>query len=323
MTMKLGWTVYLLCVFLAIVIILALVWIQNPLFVEETYKFSPVPSFLTLTDNPQVTTLDIWQPEVLGESMLFPIPTVTAVSGLVYDLATQRTLFDKNSSLRVPMASLTKIMTAIVALEHKKSDDMYMVQGRDLVGEDSMGLVNGEALDLKELLYGLILHSGNDAAEVLADNFSGGREAFIESMNLKAQSLGLMNTHFTNPTGLEGDGKQFTTARDLLIITEYALSHFPLFDEVVSTFDYTIPATNTHAVFYLENETNLLSSYPGVKGVKTGYTPEAGLCLVTYLEYGGHRIIAVLLGSENRRQEMKDLLDYSLRSIGVIPPRHG
>ncbi len=321
--MKLGWTVYLLCVFLAIVIILALVWIQNPLFVEETYKFSPVPSFLTLTDNPQVTTLDIWQPEVLGESMLFPIPTVTAVSGLVYDLATQRTLFDKNSSLRVPMASLTKIMTAIVALEHKKSDDMYMVQGRDLVGEDSMGLVNGEALDLKELLYGLILHSGNDAAEVLADNFSGGREAFIESMNLKAQSLGLMNTHFTNPTGLEGDGKQFTTARDLLIITEYALSHFPLFDEVVSTFDYTIPATNTHAVFYLENETNLLSSYPGVKGVKTGYTPEAGLCLVTYLEYGGHRIIAVLLGSENRRQEMKDLLDYSLRSIGVIPPRHG
>jgi D-alanyl-D-alanine carboxypeptidase len=142
-------------------------------------------------------------------------------------------------------------------------------------------------------------------------------------MNDKVKSLGLSDTHFTNPTGLEGDGKQFTTAYDLVVIAQYALSNFPLFDQVVSTFDYNIPYTQQHKAFYLENETNLLTSYPGVKGVKTGYTPEAGLCLVTYLDYGGHQIIAVILGSDDRRGEMIELLDYSLKSLGITPPTHG
>ena len=91
---------------------------------------------------------------------------------------------------------------------------------------------------------------------------------------------------------------------------------------VVSTFNYNIEATSTHKAFYLENETNLISSYPGVKGVKTGYTPEAGLCLVTYLDYKGNKIIGILLNSDNRRQEMKDLLDIALQSQGIQPPPH-
>jgi D-alanyl-D-alanine carboxypeptidase (penicillin-binding protein 5/6) len=90
----------------------------------------------------------------------------------------------------------------------------------------------------------------------------------------------------------------------------------------VATVEYTIPYNQNHKTFELFNETNLLTSYPGVKGVKDGYTPEAGLCLVTYLEYKNHEIIAVILGSNNRRQEMKDLLDYSLRSQGIVPPPH-
>jgi D-alanyl-D-alanine carboxypeptidase len=141
-------------------------------------------------------------------------------------------------------------------------------------------------------------------------------------MNKKAQTLGISDTNFTNPTGLEGDGNQYTTAYDLLVITNFALSNSPLFNEVVSTFDYHIPYTPLHKEFYLENETNLLTSYPGVKGVKTGYTPEAGLCLVTYLDYSGHKIIGVLLGSENRKKDMKALLDYGLKSEGVTPPPH-
>jgi D-alanyl-D-alanine carboxypeptidase (penicillin-binding protein 5/6) len=108
-----------------------------------------------------------------------------------------------------------------------------------------------------------------------------------------------------------------------MVMTQYALGNFPLFDQVVSTFDYDIPYSLKHKAFYLENQTNLLTSYPGVKGVKTGYTPEAGLCLVTYLDYDGHKILAVILGSDDRRGEMIELLDYSLKSEGITPPHHG
>ncbi|SRR5260221_4998952 len=321
--MKFVFTWYSASVLIATVVICLLLWIESPFSDVESYKFSPLPSFLTLTDNAQVTTLDIWQPTgVMGTQSQTGIPDVSAVSALSYDLTTDEILFSKNAGARLPMASLTKIMTAIVALEHKRPDNTYLVRQKDMVGEDSVGFVRGETFSVEEVLYGLILHSGNDAAEVLADNFPGGRDAFINSMNLKAQALGLINTHFTNPTGLEGDGKQFSTAQDLVVITRYALLTFPIFDQVVSTFDYYIPPSSTHGAYSLENETNLLTSYPGVEGVKTGYTPEAGLCLVTYLDYGGQKIIAVVLGSENRRDDMKEILDYSLKNVGVTPPKH-
>ena len=290
---------------------------------RNSFIDSPLPSFLTLFKNGQVSTLNIWTPDFNSKTIkTVKSPEVSARASLIYDLTTNKVIYQKNAKEKLPMASLTKIMTSIVALENKKKDDKYFVSKEDLVGEDSMGLTAGEVLSLKELLYGLILNSGNDAAETLANNFSGGRTKFIEAMNNKAKSLGLSDTNFTNPTGLEGDGKQYTTAYDILVIARYALINFPLFNKVVSTFDYNIPQTKTHKAFYLENETNLLSSYPGVKGVKTGYTPEAGLCLVTYLDYGGHKIIGILLGSDNRRREMKDLLDYSLRSLEINPPVH-
>ncbi len=139
-------------------------------------------------------------------------------------------------------------------------------------------------------------------------------------MNDKAKALGLQNTQFSNPSGLQGDGEQHTTTYDLLVMTRYALEHYPLFAQVVSTPTYEISATSTHHAYTLNNETNLLTSYQGVRGVKTGYTPEAGLCLVTYLEYGNHRIIGVILRSQNRRGEMKELLDYSIKSVGLVPP---
>lgn len=299
-------------------------FLLTPQTVEKKHSIvSPVPSFLSILENKQVSSLSFFFPSL--ENILsakFSKPQVSASSILVYDLTSEKALYEKNFKERLPIASLTKIMTAIVALEHPLKNDKYFVTESDLVGEDSMGLEAGEVLSLKELLYGLILHSGNDAAEVLANNYPNGRAAFIKAMNQKAKSLGLSDTHFTNPTGLEGDGNQYSTPFDLVVITTFALEKFPLFSEVAKTFDENILATGTHKAYFLENETNLISSYPGVKGVKTGYTPEAGFCLVTYLDYGGHKIIAVVLNSGNRRQEMKDLLDYSLKSLGVIPPKH-
>ena len=291
---------------------------------NKTSIVSPLPDFLTIFLNRQVSTLNIWVPSLDNKvSTKLQAPNVSAWSVLIYDLTSKQVLYSKNPKQKLPMASLTKIMTAIVALENKKKNDQYKVSKDDLVGEDSMGLDVGEMLSLSDLLYGMMLHSGNDVAETLANNFPKGRNAFIKAMNSKVKTLGLLDTNFTNPTGLEGDGKQYTTVYDLLVMTQYALSNFPLFDQIVSTFDYNIPSSSTHKAFYLENETNLLTSYPGVKGVKTGYTPEAGLCLVTYLDYNGHKIIAVILGSDDRRGEMIELLDYSLETLGITPPHHG
>lgn len=283
----------------------------------------PLPDFLAILQNKQVATLDLWQPspEVVNNAGIQQ-PDIGATSAIMYDTVTNKILFEKNPTARLPMASLTKVMTAIIGLENKRSDDTYVVHASDIVGEDSMGLDAGEKVSLEELLYGVFLHSGNDAAETIASNYPSGRDAFIKAMNDKVQALGLTNTHFTNPTGLEGDGNQYTTATDLLVMTEYGLTHFPLFAKTAATVTYTISQTATHKEYDLENETNLLTSYPGVKGVKTGYTPEAGLCLITYLEYDGHRIIGVLLNSENRREDMKDLLDYSLKIQGITPPKH-
>lgn len=300
-----------------------LLWTSASFFQGETKIIAPIPKYVSLSDNKEVRFFNIWKPlieKIYGDTK--DAPVISAHSALMYDLTTKRTLYEKNSHEKVPMASLTKIMTAIVALEHPKSDDRYTVYGENLVGEDSMGVLPGEVFTLKELLYGLMLKSGNDAAEVLASNHSGGREDFLRIMNEKAGSMGLSDTHFSNPSGLQGDGEQYTTAQDLLVITKYALENFPDFAEVAATSEHTLPATATHQEYYLLNETNLLTTYPGVKGVKTGYTPEAGMCLVTFLDYKDHKIIGILLNSENRRQEMKDLLDYSLLSLSITPPPH-
>lgn len=291
-------------------------------FQERTY-LSPLPSFLDRGKNAQVRHLDLWFPH-LAQIMASEHNSMqlSAKAVLMYDLTSNVALFEKNSKQELPMASLTKIMTAIIALENTMGNDRYFVPKDALVGEDSMGLTPGEMLSLDELLYGLFLNSGNDAAEVLAAHFPGGRELFIQAMNDKAKSLGISHTHFTNPSGLQGDGNQYTTTYDLLVITRYALENFPKLISIASTVEWTIPQTSTHKAYYLFNETNLLTSYPGVKGLKTGYTPEAGLCLITYYEANGHRIVGILLNSENRRQEMKDLLDYSLTSLGIKPPVH-
>lgn len=288
---------------------------------KETTLFSPLPDFLTLSENKQVTFLDLWLPfigAVSGDST--DQLHLTAKSVLMYDLTTEKALFEKNPREKMPMASLTKIMTAIVSLENPRSDNRYIVHAYDLVGEDSMGLSAGEVLTLEELLYGLMLPSGNDASEVLASNSPLGREGFLKAMNDKAKALGLKDTQFSNPSGLQGDGIQHTTAYDMLVITRYAMEHFPLFRKIVAKPEHFLPETPTHPAYHLISETNLLTTYDGVKGVKTGYTPEAGLCLITYLDYEGHEIIGILLNSENRRMEMKELLDYSLRSVNVEPP---
>jgi D-alanyl-D-alanine carboxypeptidase (penicillin-binding protein 5/6) len=316
------WLSYTASVILAGILLSLAYYLFGPDGRTNASYISPLPDFLTLEKNNQVTLLDLWSPIIETFASSDGKPSLGAVSALVYDIDSNKTLYEKNSNDRLPMASLTKVMTAIVALEDHSMPEKYHVSSEDLVGEDSMGLEAGETLSKEELLYGLMLNSGNDAAEVLAHNYPNGRAGFLTAMQNKAAALGLKNTHFSNPSGLQGDGIQYTTAQDLLVITRYALDTFPLFKTIVSTYQHDIEETATHKAYFLSNETNLLTTYPGVKGVKTGYTPEAGLCLITYYEKDGLRLIGILLNSPNRRGEMKDLLDYGLKQSGMTPPEN-
>lgn len=306
---------------LVAVVIGLIFWVITPLINSSSVVFSPLPDFLTLLKNNQVSTITLFKPRLDADGLESAPLSIHAKSAIAYDLTEDKIVYTKNPTQKLPMASLTKIMTAIIALENKLGSDQYVVKGKALVGEDSMGLTPDESLSLEELLYGLMLVSGNDAAEVIADNYPAGRDNFVVAMNNKALALGLSNTHFTNPTGLEGDGDQYTSVYDLLVITKYAIVNFPMFDKVAKTVDYHIPYSSAHKEFYLYNETNLLTTYPGVKGIKTGFTPEAGLCLATYLDYQNHKIIAILLGSDDRRNDMKKILDFSLQSAGIKPPK--
>lgn len=284
---------------------------------------SPLPQLLTklfptATDRRYVFSPNLNQ--VLGISV--KKPNFTASSALMYDLSSNKLIISNSIKERRPIASLTKIATAIVALENEPLDKtMTVSKNAAEIGEDSMGLSEGEKYTLKDLLYGLLMQSGNDAAETIAQNSKFGRDNFVYLMNKKAEDLGLSDTHFTNPTGLEGDGNQYSTAYDLLLLTNYALQN-RIFKEIVSTVSYDISYSFEHKAISLYSETNLLTTYPGVKGVKTGYTNEAGLCLVTYFERDGHNIIGIVLNAENRREEMKEMLDYTLKAQGVTPPPH-
>lgn len=283
----------------------------------------PLPKIFSEKINQVLATHDYWKPKNQRvKKSNTEKPEFTARAILSYDLSSDQILYEKNSKEKLPIASLTKIMTAVVIIENEDLNELVTVSRRAAeIGENSMMLKEGEKLTRKELLFGLILPSGNDAAEVLAETSTVGRDNFVYLMNKKAEDLGLTDTYYTNPSGLEGDGNQYSTAHDLLVITRYAMNN-PTFAEIVATVEKELPANSNHGRYKLINDTNLLTTYPGVKGVKTGFTYEAGMCLISYLEHDGKRIIAILLNSQNRRQEMKDLLDYSLTVLGSTPPEH-
>lgn len=280
---------------------------------------SPLPDFFNKVLPKNASASEFWEPTMKQAPGNIPLE-LTAVSAISYDTTTNTVLYSKNVDSRLPIASLTKIMTAVIALEKMDiTQEITVSNSAAEIGESSMGLTAGEKLTLEDLMYGLILNSGNDAAEAIAQASPYGREGFVHLMNKKAEDLGLSNTRFTNVSGLQGDGSQYSTTKELLVITRYALQN-NIFAKIAETYQHDIPQTDTHKAFTLFNETNLLTTYPGVKGVKTGYTDEAGLCLITYLNYQGHKIIAVLLNSQSRREEMKQLLDHSLQIIGIPPP---
>ena len=266
----------------------------------------------------KILGVNLWLPKFAsaGENSALE---VTADAAFFIESKKGEVLYSKNANKRLPIASLVKVMTVLVALEHKSMDDKFVVSKRAAEMEpDKMLLIPGEKLTLKELLYGVFLISANDAAEVLADRVMGERKDFIKLMNDKSQQLGMENSYFANPTGLDEDNNNsYSTAYDLAILARFLIRNYPQVVEISQTPHVYFPVTSEHQDYEMYSGINLLTTYPGVVGFKTGYTPEAGLTLITLARKNGHEVIGVLLGSESRRDEAKELLDYSFQKLGV------
>lgn len=242
-----------------------------------------------------------------------PPPGISAVSVLVYDLESGRELMAKAAHLQVSPASLAKLMTALLVLEQDRLSERITIQSSDLIGGATMGLSAGDELRVEELLRGLLIPSGNDAAMALARAHSGQVRAFVEQMNLRAGDLGLHDTRFQNPNGFDADG-QVSSARDLLTLVKL-LWEYPLFREIVGT------PTTTVAKRDLQSTNRLLGNYPGANGVKTGTTQQSGQSLIAGVEENGHQLFALVLGSVDRYHDMRLILRAVKGNYSWVPLR--
>jgi serine-type D-Ala-D-Ala carboxypeptidase (penicillin-binding protein 5/6) len=238
---------------------------------------------------------------------IMPSNEVSATGVIVLDIDSGVFLFQKNEKQKLSPASTTKLLTALVILDHFKLDDIMTVKTLITDGQ-TMGLSQGEKITVENLLYGALIHSGNDAAYTLADNYPGGVSEFVKAMNTKANNLHLSDSNFTNPVGYD-DPNHKMSPRDLALLAAVALSNNTIAKMVA------IPAITISDVTYshfhnLKNVNELLGKIPGVGGIKTGWTEEAGENLVTYVSRNNHKIIFVVLQSKDRFGDSTKLIDW-------------
>ena len=254
---------------------------------------------------------------IFSLSCLTYATNVSAKGAVLIEADSGRVIFEKNKDAVLPMASTTKIMTALVTIENANCNDTVKIEPyMSGIEGSSIYLKVGEELSVSELLYALMLESANDAAVALAYHVGGSIEEFARLMNEKAKSLGLENTNFTNPHGLDSTD-HYTTAHELGIITSCAMKN-PEFKKIVSTYKTVIPARGESYERLLVNHNRLLRSYKGALGVKTGYTKKCGRCLVSCAERDGVTLICVTLNDPNDWQDHAKLLDYGFDSLQSV-----
>ena len=254
-------------------------------------------------------------PALVAGAAAAGVPTLSGESAIVVDVERGEVLYAKNPHKRQLMASTAKIMTALVAIERGALDKVITVPAEaPLVEPNHMGLKAGEKLTLKELLYGLMLDSGNDAAETIAHGVggAGGRTQFITWMNEKAQHFGLQNTRFANPSGFD-DAQAYSTAYDLAVIGAHALKNQELraiYGAKGTVIESSKEPGREHGWFGPGNLNSLLSTYRGAIGIKPGYTEDAGYTLVAAAEREGRTLISVTLNSRQHFSDATRLLDF-------------
>ena len=252
---------------------------------------------------------------ILLSYILFPIstsannavPSISAKSAVLYDANSERFLYEKNADERRGMASTTKIATAIVVIESGRLDETVTIT-KEMTGIEgsSLYLKTNEQMTVKELLYGLMLRSANDASVALAIHLYGSVEEFVLKMNELCSRIGLCNTHFQNPHGLDGE-EHYTTARELALLSAYAEQN-EVFREIAGTKSIRIGEGENRRL--LTNHNKMLTMYEGVSGIKTGFTKKCGRTLVTSLYNGTAHLVCVTLNAPDDWNDHKTLLNY-------------
>lgn len=243
-------------------------------------------------------------------------PSVSAKACVLVEEKTGRIVFEKNSSEKLPMASTTKIMTTLLCIESGNLDDEFVVDSSAIKVEgSSMGLVEGDVVTKRALCYGMLLPSGNDAANAAAVKIGGTIENFASMMNERAAEIGMTRTGFVTPSGLEGTGHG-ASAYDMALLTREALRN-PVFSEICSQSKAKVEFGNPPYERWLTNSNKLLTMYDGVKGVKTGFTDEAGRCLVSACERDGVSMICVTLNDKNDWDDHMRMYDYGFSKLNA------
>ena len=272
-------------------VILAMIFILSPLALADGVFYTP-------------------EEKQSVEAAITSFPTMSAESYIVVDAMTGDVIFEKNSTVSLPIASITKMMTALVVVENSDLSRVVVVDADSCgIEGSSVNLYQGEKISVQDLLYALMLESANDAAVCLARAVSGSVEDFAKLMNEKAESLGMKNSHFMNPHGLE-DPEHYSTAYDMALLWQEALKN-EFLCELVATKSYKMPLDGRDGYRFLSNHNKLLKSYQPCIGGKTGFTKSAGRCLVTICEKDGVKLITVTLNDPNDWEDHKNITDYT------------
>ncbi|MDO8461117.1 MAG: hypothetical protein Q7S38_01600 [bacterium] len=299
---KQGKKIYLAPIILVIFLI-ALIFVQNSLDKRiENVRIKSVSDSLLTWETPY-PVIDL----IKGK------PVISAKSAVVMDSDSQVVLFSKNENLVSPMASTTKLVTALVALDYFGQDDIITVNKSSINGV-TIGFRNGERVYFKDMLYAMLLPSANDAALAVAQNYQGGDMAFVLAMNNKAEKYHLLSTRFSDPSGL--DEENSTTALDLTRLATIVMKD-KILAQVVGTQEREISDITGTKTYKLINLNKLLGK-DGINGVKTGFTTEAGEVLITSRQENGHNFIIVVMNSEDRFLDTEKLVDYIKGNISYL-----
>lgn len=252
-------------------------------------------------------------------SSVYAEPQIQGKAAALIDPKSGEIIYGKNENEPLPPASLTKLITAILAVERTKLSDVVTVgKNPPLIPPSSIGLKEGERITVENLLYALLIKSANDTAVAIAEYISGSAPEFANLMNKRAKELGATNTHFVTPNGLH-DPNHYSTAHDLALIAKHAMEN-PLIRNIVAVKNKQIPREDDTAVKWLPNHNKMLWRYEGANGVKTGYTKEAKQCLVSSAQRGDQEFIAVVLGSQGNNiwTDSENLLDYGFDNFVTV-----
>jgi len=298
------------------------------LFLAKTYLSFP-SAFLSpiISSQIQNTPLKIWQPKTTPSFYQDKYLDIHSVAALAIETKSGQVLFAKNANQPLPIASLSKIMTAIIAYEETPTNSLWAVSQQAAATKEEetrMNLKAGEKFTREELLYGLMVVSANDAAHVIAENVAGRRSVFVQLMNQKASSLNLIHTRFYNPSGLDEElfPPNQSTAYELAIMTQYLRNNFPEIKKIMGTKEIILPQNEFHQEYHLVNILGFEKTYPGIIGGKTGNTDSAGFCLIDIAQKGDKEVMIILLNSSSPKDDARQLFDFSFRQLLSTALKH-